>query len=96
LRALRSRRQLCCGRRELAQRELSESRDQLAATSEMLRVISNSPGELVPIFDAIFTKAVRICEASFGNLLLSEGSAFRVAAMHALRCRGTICGAETR
>jgi len=69
--------------------ELGEARDHLAdaleqqtATSEMLRVISSSPAELVPIFDAILAKAVRICEASFGNLLLCEGNAFRVAAMH--------------
>jgi GAF domain-containing protein/two-component sensor histidine kinase len=71
-------------RRELAEarEHLAEALEQQTATSEMLRIISSSPGELVPIFEAILAKAVRICEASFGNLLLSEGTAFRVAAMH--------------
>jgi hypothetical protein len=70
--------------RELAEARghLSEAMEQQTATSEVLRVISSSPGELVPIFEAILANAVRICDASFGNLLLSEGSAFRVAAMH--------------
>jgi GAF domain-containing protein/DNA-binding response OmpR family regulator len=69
---------------ELRQRtdDLSEALEQQTATSEVLRVISSSPGELGPIFEAILANAVRICDASFGNLLLSEGSAFRVAAMH--------------
>jgi signal transduction histidine kinase len=72
-------------RRELgkAREHLTEVLEQQTATSEVLRVISSSsPGELVPIFEAILANAVRICEASFGNLLLSEGNAFRVAAMH--------------
>jgi two-component system, NtrC family, sensor kinase len=71
-------------RRELAEarEHLAEALEQQTATAEMLRIISSSPGELVPIFEAILAKAVRICEASFGNLLLSEGTAFRVAAMH--------------
>jgi GAF domain-containing protein len=63
-------------------RELSESLEQQTATSDVLRVISSSPGELEPVFEAILANAVRICDASFGNLLLSEGNAFRVAAMH--------------
>jgi signal transduction histidine kinase len=62
--------------------DLSESLEQQTATAEVLRVISSSPGELVAIFEAILANAVRICDANFGNLLLSEGSAFRVAAMH--------------
>src|SRR5262249_44049426 len=67
---------------EARTRELAEAREQQAATAEVLQVISSSPGELGPIFEAILANAVRICDASFGNLLLSEGSAFRVAAMH--------------
>jgi GAF domain-containing protein/CheY-like chemotaxis protein len=63
-------------------RELSESLEQQTATSEVLRVISSSPGELEPVFQALLANAVRICEAKFGVLALCEGDAFRVGAMH--------------
>jgi GAF domain-containing protein len=48
----------------------------------VLGVISSSPGELEPLFQAMLANAVRICEAKFGNLLLYDGNAFRFAAMH--------------
>jgi GAF domain-containing protein len=63
-------------------RELSESLEQQTATSEVLRVISSSPGELEPVFDAMLANATRICEAKFGALFLSEGDAFRTVALH--------------
>ena len=63
-------------------RELAEAREQQTATSEVLRVISSSPGELEPVFKTMLANAVRICGAKFGNLLLYEEGAFRVAAMH--------------
>ena len=63
-------------------RELSESLEQQTSTSEVLRVISSSPGTLEPIFDAMLTNATRICEAEFGYLWLAEGDGFRAVAMH--------------
>jgi len=60
--------------------ELRESLQQQTATSEVLSVISSSPGELEPVFNAMLENAVRICEAKFGTLLLREGDAYRGAA----------------
>jgi GAF domain-containing protein len=62
--------------------ELRESLQQQTATSEVLRVISSSPGDLEPVFTSILDNATRICEANFGTLFLREGEALRVAAHH--------------
>jgi two-component system, NtrC family, sensor kinase len=64
---------------ELRQRtdDLTESLEQQTATSEVLKVISSSPGELQPVFESILANAVRICDAKFGNLLLADGHKFR-------------------
>ena len=69
---------------ELHQRtgDLSEALDQQTATSRVLKVISSSPGELTPVFESMLENAVRICEASFGNLLLYENDAFRHVALY--------------
>jgi GAF domain-containing protein len=63
-------------------RELSESLEQQTATSEVLRVISSSPGELEPVFEAMLENATRLCEAQFGVLNLYENGALRMGAMH--------------
>jgi GAF domain-containing protein/DNA-binding response OmpR family regulator len=63
-------------------RELSEALEQQTATSEVLRIISSSPGELEPVFQAILQNCVRICEAKFGNLALFDGREMRMAALH--------------
>jgi len=70
--------------RELAEARghLSEALEQQAATSEVLKVISNSPGELEPVFEAMLANATRICEAKFGALYLSDGAEFRTVALH--------------
>jgi two-component system, NtrC family, sensor kinase len=68
---------------ELRQRttDLSESLQQQTATSEVLGVISESPGELKPVFDAVLENATRLCEATFGTLYRFESGAFWATAL---------------
>ena len=63
-------------------RELAEALARQTATSEVLRVISSSPGELQPVFETMLKNATRICEAKFGTLNVCEGDVFRIVAMH--------------
>jgi two-component system, NtrC family, sensor kinase len=63
-------------------RERDEALEQQAAASKVLQVISSSPGDLEPVFLAMLENATRICEAKFGILMLAEGDAFRLGAVH--------------
>ncbi|HMF24011.1 MAG TPA: adenylate/guanylate cyclase domain-containing protein, partial [Pseudolabrys sp.] len=67
---------------ELRQRtdDLTESLEQQTATSEVLRIISSSPGDLEPVFEAMLQNSVRICEAGFGQMFLCEGDNVRLVA----------------
>ena len=77
---------LKASRRREASVQLRRERDEAlareAATSEVLHVISSSPAELKLVFKALLENATRICEATFGHLLLREGSIFRAVAIH--------------
>ena len=60
--------------------ETKEALEQQTATSEVLQVISSTPGELQPFFETILENATRICEAKFANLFLYADNSFRIAA----------------
>jgi hypothetical protein len=63
-------------------RERDEALEQQTATSEVLQVISGSVGDPQPVFEAILAKAVRICDAHFGNIYRWDGNAFYLVATH--------------
>src|SRR4030095_13010710 len=70
--------------RELAEtrKALAEALEQQTATSEVLEVISSSPGELERVFQTLLANAVRVIGSKFGTMYLREGDAFRVVAIH--------------
>jgi signal transduction histidine kinase len=62
--------------------ELSESLEQQTATSEVLEVISSSPGELEPVFRKMLENAARVCGANFGTMNLWDGEKYNIVADH--------------
>ena len=62
--------------------ERDEAMEQLSAASEVLKVITSSPGNLKRVFETILENATRLCEAKFGALWLREGDVFRIGAGH--------------
>jgi hypothetical protein len=63
-------------------RELSEALERQAATSEVLQIISESPGDLQPVLTSMLENAVRICGATFGNIYRWDGEALHMLASH--------------
>src|SRR6266699_1925359 len=67
---------------DIRTKELSESLERETATSDVLGIISSSPADLEPVFEAILANATRLCEASYGTLWLCEGDTIRAVALH--------------
>jgi hypothetical protein len=67
---------------EARERDLSEALERQAATDEVLRVISSSPGDLQPVFETILANGTRLCEAKFGILFLYREGTLHFVAGH--------------
>jgi len=65
-------------------RELHEAREQQTATSEVLQVISSSPGDLQPVFESLLRNATQLCKAKFGTLYLREEAGVRLVAAYGM------------
>jgi PAS domain S-box-containing protein len=64
------------------QKQLTEALQRQAASAEVLKIISSSPGDMKPVFEAILVNALRICDAKFGHILLYDGARFHATHLH--------------
>jgi two-component system NtrC family sensor kinase len=71
------------------ERRLTEALEQQAATSEILRVISNSRTDAQPVFDTIAANALRLCDARFSAVYRFDGELIHMAAFQNLTPEGT-------
>jgi GAF domain-containing protein len=76
-------------------RDLTESLQQQTATSEVLEVISSTPGDLEPVFQSMLENATRVCGAKFGTLSLVEADVVRPVASHNVRPYAGVLGTRT-
>jgi two-component system, NtrC family, sensor kinase len=72
----------------IARRELAEARELQAASSEVLRVISASPSDVQPVFDAIAERALRLCQGQFSFVFRFDDGLFQFGASHGLTPEG--------
>jgi len=64
------------------QKQLAEALQRQAASAEVLKIISSSPGDMKPVFEAMLVNALRICDAKFGHILLYDGERFHATHLH--------------
>ncbi len=69
---------------QVRNRDLTEALEQQTATSDVLRVISSSPTDVQPVFDAIVRSATQLCEASFGSAHRFDGQLVTIEAQHGM------------
>ena len=69
-------------------RELIEAREQLNATSEILKVISRSPGDLQPVFQTIGVRAEKLCGAEVSVIAVTDGDQIRLASINGMSPEG--------
>ncbi len=67
---------------ERMKRERDEALELQAASADVLKIISSSPGDLKPVFEAMLSNALRICDAKFGHILLYDGEGFHATHLH--------------
>jgi GAF domain-containing protein len=67
---------------ERLRRERDEAIELQAASAEVLKIISSSPGDMKPVFEAMLVSALRICDAKFGHILLYDGERFDAVHLH--------------